>query len=299
MYKLLLTITIFMFSIFAKGQNKLDEQFAKANSTIRYNQLLNRILWDLRPVNGYDLDQDKGTIRYQTDNPEVYAIVKPAILGTFNLADKTFLWADKNISVEKNLADNVEKFRSELPKKYQSNKFTSDVKFNEKLLALFSTKLQANGCDSKRQDQTILYFAFMHIDVYENNKIKYSLEPESHFEFIENDAAIALVKQLHREMVAINDKYNNKKELTTKEAFKALTDVHLHYWLNEDQYYFPSLSWPCRYDEKITSDFKVIRYPEFDRTFVVYTSDLGWTMEHYAYEIDTKAKGNKIIIGSY
>ena len=288
-----------MLSIFTKGQSKLDELFKEANSSIRYNNIYQRIIWDLRPTNEYLFDQIKGTIKYQTDNPNVYAIVVPKIMGTFNLDDKTFLWADKNISIQKSLSDKAGQFRNDLPQDYRKDKFTSNTDFNNNLLALFSYKLNANGFDSKRQGNTIIYFALMHIDVFENEKIKYSINPEFHFEIIENKRLINIVKQLHREMVEINDKYYNKKELTSDEAFKTIKNIHLKYWLNEDKYYFPSLSWPCSYDEKNTTDWKVVKLKNENRIFVVYTTDLKWTIEHYVYEIKPDAKGDKVIIGEY
>jgi hypothetical protein len=282
-----------------KGQGNLDELFSKANSSIRYNNIYQKIIWDLRPTNEYLFDQTKGIIKYQTDNPEIHAIATPEILGTFNLDDKTFLWADKNESIQQHLSDKVKQFRSDLPHEYQQDKFISNSDLNENLLSLFSFGLNANGFDTQRQDNTIIYFSLMHIDVFENGKIKYSIRPESHFEIIENERLINTIKQFHREMVEINDKYYNKKELTDEEAFKAIQKVHLKYWLNEDEYYYPALSWPCDFDEKSTSDWKVVNLKNDTRIFVVYTANLGWTRESYAYEIEKTAKGDKIIINLY
>ena len=42
-------------------------------------------------------------------------------------------------------------------------------------------------------------------------------------------------------------------------------------------------------------EFKI----ENNRLFVMYTTDLGWASESYAYEIDLDAKGNKVIINEY
>lgn len=299
MYKILFLILTMTLPLSTNAQDILNDLFAHANSSIRYNNIYQKVIWDLRPTNEYLVDQTKGTIKYQTDNPKIYAIAGIKILGTFNLDDKTFLWADKNNSIQKYLSDKVEQFRDELPQKYQIDKFSSDTNFNKNLLSLFSFRLNANGFDSKRQENTIIYFALLQIEVFENEKIKYSIKPESHFEVIENERFINTVKQLHREMVAVNDRYYNKKELTDEAAFQAIKDVHLKYWLNEDEYYYPPLSWPCDFDEKSTSNWKVVKIKNENRIFVVYDADLGWTIEHLAYEIDEDAKGNKIIIGEY
>jgi len=285
-------------ALFTKGQDNLDDLFKEANSSVRYNNIYQRIIWDLRPTNQYLFDQIKGIVKYQTDNPKVYSIAIPKILGTFNLDDKTFLWADKNSSIQKKLSDKVEQFRNNLPQNYQKDKFVSNIDFNKNLLALFSFKLQANGFDMQRQENTIIYYALMSIEVFENKKVKFSINPELHSEIIEDERMINIVKKMHREMFEVNDKYYNE-ELTSDEAFKTIKDVHLKYWLNEDKYYYPSLSWPCDFDEKVVYDWKVIKLKKENRYFVVYTSNLRSSIEHYAYEIDKEAKGEKIIIAEY
>lgn len=287
------------FSLFAKGQDNLEERFHEAVSSTRYNNIYNRIIWDLRPTNEYLVDQTKGTIRYQTDNPKIHAIARIEMLGTFNLDDKTFLWSDKNTSIQKHLADKVEQLRSGMPKKYQNDKFTSDTDFNKKLLALFSYQLSSNGFGIVRQANTIMYFALMKIDIYEHDELKVAINAEPHFDIVENETLIKTIKKFHKEKVDVNDKYYNRKELTDKDAFKTIKEVHLKYWKNEDEYFYPALSWPCDFAESSTSDWKVLKLKGTHRIFVMYTADLRWTIEHYAYEIDKDANGDKIIIGQF
>jgi hypothetical protein len=286
-------------SLFVEGQDNIETRFKNAISSIRYHNIYNRIIWDFNPLNEYLVDQDNGTIRYQTDNPEVYAIAEIEILGTFNLDNKTFLWSDKNQSIQNQLCEKVKEFRNGLPTSYQTNKFKSDTEFNEKLLALFNYTFQSNGYDIVRQGNTIIYIALMKINVYKNDKISFSIGKEPHFEIIDSDILIKTVKQFHKEKLLVNDKFYNKKELTDSEAFQKITEVHLKYWKNEDEYYYPSLCWPCDYAETSAIDWKVIRLINTNRIFVIYTRDLKTRFEHYAYEIDKEILGIKILIGRF
>lgn len=286
-------------SLLAGCQDSSEIDFTEAVSSVRYSNIYNRVIWDFSPTNQYTFDQDKGIIRYQTENPKISAIAEIEVLGTFNLDDKTFLWSDQNSSIQKHISNKVEQFRKGLPKKYQKRKFVSDTDFNKNLLALYSYQLRSNGFDNVRQGNAIIYFALMKIDVYNENQIKCSIDLETPYEIINDTNAIESIRKMHNEMVDVNDRYYNRKELTSTEAFESIKDVHLKYWLNEDEYHFPALSWPCNYAEEATSDWKVIQIKDSKRTFVVYTADLRWTIEHYAYEIDNGNSDSKIIIGNY
>ncbi len=294
-------ISIFLMISFllVRGQGNIETRFQNAISSVRYYNIYNRIIWDFKPLNEYLLNQDNGTIRYQTDNPEVYAIAGIEILGTFNLDNKMFLWSDKNKSIQNHLCEKVAEFRKGLPANYQTNKFKSDTEFNEKILALFSFTIQSNGYDIVRQGNTIIYISLKKINVYKQDKISFSIGKESHFEIIESDILIKTVKQFHKEKLIVNDKFYNKKEITDSAAFKQITEVHLKYWKNENEYYYPSLCWPCDYAETSAIDWKVIRLINTNRVFVIYTRDLETRFEHYAYEIDKDILGSKILIGRF
>ena len=285
-------------SFFVNGQDHLEKQFQEAISFTRYGNIYNRIIWDSRPTNEYEFDQSKGTIRYQTDNPGIHAVAQLAVLGTFNLTDSTFLWADKNNSIQSHLSREVATFRQSLPEKYQPDKFLSNVDWIKKLLALFSYRLRANGSDFIRQDDRIIFFALTTINVFENNHIKSTIDLTPHFDIVQRNDLISIVKQFHNEMFDINAKLNNEL-LTDEEAMKAVNKIHLKYWLNEDDYYSPSLCWPCDFAEESTRDWAVIKLRGTDRVFVVYTSDFEGDPEHHAYEISKKHRGNKMIIAEF
>lgn len=286
-----------MFSFFSKGQSNLEAKFSEAHSDMRLRNMYQRIVWNMEPTNPYIFDQKKGEIKYTIEENGFEIIATPKVLGTFNLDDKTFLWSDKNPSIHKNLNNQVEAFRKTLPKKYQKNKFRSSTEFITDLLSLFSYQLNSNGFDSKRQDNAIIYFSLLEIKVLKDHKVVAIIEPKNHTSLIQNEQKIKLIKKFHQEKLEINKAYH-EGSLDSNQAFEKIKSIHLKYWLNEDSYFFPSLSWPCDFDEK-----SILEWHEFkidnNRHFVMYTIDLGWTTESYAYEIDLNANGNKVIVNEY
>ncbi|WP_120752529.1 DUF6882 domain-containing protein [Aquimarina sp. BL5] len=297
MQKSTLTIILIMLSFFSKGQSNLETRFSEANSDLSLRNMYQRIVWNMQPTNEYLFDQTKGEVKYIIEENGYEVIAIPKILGTFNLDDKTFLWADKNSSINKNLNDKVDSFRETLPKKYQKNKFKSDTDFIKDLLSLFSFHIDANGFDNQRQDNTIIYYSLLEISIFKNGKEIKVIKPKNHIQVLENTNNISRIREFHKEKLAVNKLYNDG-EIESDEAFKRIKEVHLKYWLNEDTYFFPSLSWPCDFDEK-----SILKWLEFktndNRYFVMYTTDLGWTTESYAYEIDVNEKGDKTIINEY
>lgn len=286
-----------MFSFFSNGQSDLENRFSEAKSKMSLRNMYQRIVWQMQPTNEYLFDQTKGEVKYIVEENGYEVIAKPKILGTFNLNDKTFLWSDKNPSINEKLNDKVDSFRKTLPKKYQKNKFKSSTEFNTNLLSLFSYQLNSNGYDSKCQDNAIIYYALLDIRIFKDGSEILVIKPKNHtieLEILEN---IELIKQFHKEKLEINKQYNQQK-LSSDKAFKKIEKVHLKYWLNEDSYYFPSLCWPCNFDEKSILEWKEFKIND-NRLFVMYTTDLGWTTESYAYEIDLNANGDKKIINEY
>ncbi|MCK8481672.1 DUF6882 domain-containing protein [Psychroserpens algicola] len=286
-----------MFSFFSNGQSDLENRFSEANSDMSLRNMYQRIIWNMQPTNEYLFDQNKGEVRYIVDEKGYEVVIKPKVLGTFNLDDKTFLWSDKNPSIHSELNDKVHAFRNTLPKKYRKNKFKSTTDFNKNLLSLFSFQLNANGFDSKRQGNAIIYYALLEVHIFKNNEEILVLQPKSHITVREEQNSIDLIKEFHNEKLKIN-KLHNENVIDTDEAFKNIKEVHLQYWLNEDSYFYPALSWPCDFDEKSVLEWKTFSTND-DRLFVMYTTDLGWTTESYAYEINTEAKGKKAIIYEY
>ncbi len=286
-----------MFSFFSKGQSELDIRFSEANAELNLRNMYQRIIWGMYSVNKYVFDQTKGAIKYTIRDNGNEVIAKPKILGTFNLDNKTFLWADKNPSIDAKLNDKVNSFRATLPKKYQRNKFKSNIDFNINLLSLFSYHLDANGLDMVRQNNTIIYFSLLEIQVIKDDKELLIIEPKNHVQVTQNQNLINLIKEFHQEKLEVNKIYNERK-LESNEAFKEIENIHLKYWLNEDPYFFPALSWPCYFDEKSILDWKIFKIGD-NRIFVMYTTDIGWKKQSYAYEIDIHAEGKKVIINQY
>ncbi|MFD2727048.1 DUF6882 domain-containing protein [Hyunsoonleella rubra] len=297
MHKSILTILLIMFSFFSKGQSDLETKFSEANSAMNLRNMYQRIVWNMQPTNQYLFDQTKGEVKYTVEENDYEVIATPKFLGTFNLDDKTFLWADKNPSINKRLNDKVDSFRKTLPKKYQKDKFKSSTESNTNLLSLFSFQLNSNGFDSKRQDNTIIYYSLLDIKIFKDGNEILVIEPTNHTIQLEVSENIGLIKKFHKEKLEINKQYNEQK-ISSSEAFKKIEKVHLKYWLNEDPYFFPSLSWPCGFDEKLILEWKEFKIDD-NRLFVMYTTDLGWTSESYAYEIDLNVSGDKRIINEY
>lgn len=286
-----------MFSFFSKGQTDLETRFSEADSDMSLRNMYQRIVWNMQPTNEYLFDQTKGEVKYTVEEKGYEVIVKPKILGTFNLDDKTFLWSDKNPSINDKLNDKVDSFRETLPKKYQKNKFKSDTDFIKNLLSLFSFHIDANGFDNQRQDNAIIYYSLLEIRIFKDGKKIKVIEPKNHIQVLESQNNVSRIKEFHKEKLVVNKLFNDSK-IESDEAFKKVKDVHMKYWLNEDSYFFPSLSWPCDFDEK-----SILAWTEFktedNRLFVMYTTDLGWATESYAYEIDSDANGDKVIINEY
>lgn len=292
-----LTLILFMFSLFSKGQSDLEAKFSEANSDMNLRNMYQRIVWNMQPTNQYLFDQTKGEVKYTVEENGFEVIAKPKILGTFNLDDKTFLWADKNPSINKNLNDKVDSFRKTLPKKYQKDKFKSSTEFNKNLLSLFSYLLNSNGFDSQRQDNAIIYYSLLEIKIFKDGNEISVIESRNHTIPIREEQSIELIKNFHKEKLEINKEYNDER-ISSEQAFEKIKSVHLKYWLNEDSYFFPALSWPCDFDEKSILEWKEFKTDD-NRHFVMYTTDLGWAKESYAYEIDTDANGDKKIINEY
>lgn len=286
-----------MFSFFSKGQSDLKPQFSEANSNMSLRNMYQRIIWDMQPTNQYSFDQTKGIIKYFVQEKDLEVIAIPKILGTFNLNDDTFLWADKNSSINTALSDKVDSFRNSLPKKYQKSKFNSSIELNTNLLSLFSYKLDSNGYDSKRQDDIIIYYSLLDIKIFKEGTLVLSLEPKNHAVELEISENTSLIKKFHKEKLEINKEFNEQK-INYRTAFEKIEKIHLKYWLNEDPYFFPSLEWPCDFDEKSIIEWKEFKI-DSNRLFVMYSTNEGWSIESHAYEIDMNAKGDKRIKSEY
>ena len=76
----------------------------KAEVEMGLRNMYHSIVWGMSYLNPYLFDQDLGTVTYTVEERGLEVIAQPTVLGTFNLKDKTFLWADQNASIDKNLS---------------------------------------------------------------------------------------------------------------------------------------------------------------------------------------------------
>jgi len=287
-----------LFPFAAKTQDNFTAQLDQAESTMRYNNLYHFITWGFAPTNYYEFDQDKGIVTYTTDHENLTIEAVPEVMGTYNLDDKTFLWGDKNKSVEEKLTTKMAAFRHQLPASYANDKFKTEVNFCIKLLALYSLQQNANGYDYKRQDNTIIFYAIMKIDVYEKEKLVKTLAPQAHTDIIQNETLIGKIRQYHREKMAINRQFHESKKISQDDAFNAMEEIEKKYWLKDD--FDVSLCDRCAYDEQYTSDWAVIKFKEANRVFVVYSTNyMQFSVSHLGYEADAGVDVGKVILGSY
>ncbi|TCK67313.1 hypothetical protein DFQ05_1087 [Winogradskyella wandonensis] len=291
--------SIFMCALFffSKGQSELESRFKTANSNMELRNMYQRIIWNMSPLNQYVFDQVKGEVKYLVEDNGYEVIAKTKILGTLNFDDNTFLWSDKNPSVYDNQSDKVAAFRNSLPEKYQKDKFKPKGDILGNLLSLFSYELNANAYDRQRQDNVLIFYTLLDITIFKDGEEIHKITPDSYSISVENPKYTNLIKAFHKEKLDINTKYKNKK-LSFDDAFDDIENVHLNYWLNEDDYFFPSLCWPCNFDEKIVSDWKEFKIDD-NRYFVMYKTFFADRYETYAYEIDLNAKGTKVIINEF
>ena len=215
-----------MISFLSNGQSKLQDRFNEANSEMNLRNMYQLIVWDMNITNEYLFNQTKGEVRYKVEEKGYEVIAKPKILGTFNLDNKTFLWSDKNPSINDELNDNVESFRNTLPKKYQKKKFKSSTNLNENLLSLFSYELGANAYDSKRQDNTIIYYSLMEIKIFKNNEKIRVMKPKSYIQLDKKQANVKVIQKFHKEKIQVNELLN-KEKIDMDEALSKINKVHL------------------------------------------------------------------------
>ncbi len=287
-----------LFPIGSNAQDKFLAQLDQAVSAMRCNNLFQYVTWGFSPAIDYQFNQDKGIVTYAPDNENLTIEVVPEVLGTFNLKDNTFLWGNKNKYVDEKLTTKLAVFRDQLPMAYTNDKFKTEVNFVEKLLALYSLQLNANGYDYRRQDDIIIFYALMKIEVYERENHTKTIAPQGHTEIINNGLLIEKVKQYHRDKMVINKKFYELKKISQDDAFNAMEAIEKKYWLNED--YDVSLCDRCPYNETYASDWAVLMFKETNRVFVVYSTNyMQFSVSHSAYEVDARAEGEKIILGSY
>jgi hypothetical protein len=287
-----------LFPVGSKAQDNFSAQLDQAVSTMRYNNLYHFVTWGFSPTNYYKFNQNKGIVTYTTDHENLTIETVPEVLGTYNLNDNTFLWGDKNKSVDAKLTAKLAAFRQQLPATYAKDKFKTDVNLCEKLLALYSLQLNANGYDYKRQDKTIIFYALMKIEVYEKEKLIKTLAPQVHTDIIQNEPLIEKIKQYHKEKMAINRQFYESKKISQDEAFNAMEVIEKKYWLKDD--YGVSTCDRCAYNEKYTSDWAVIKLKETNQVFVVFSTNyMQFSVSHLGYEVDAGAEGMQVILGSY
>lgn len=291
------TTALVLLTLSLSSQPEWDLTVETAHREMNLRNMYQRILWGMQAINPYEFDQGEGKVTYAVADFGHTVYVVPEVLGTFNLNDDTFLWADKNPSINPVLSNQTATFRKTLPKKWQRKKIKSSVDFTKDLLAMFSHQLDANGYDYQRQGNTIVFYAILQVNILKEDGVVIALKPGSHVTRIENDTLVDLLKAFHREKLAVNRLVNEEK-LDYAAAFKQIKEIHFRYWLNEDPYYFPALCWPCEFDPSSVTEWQLFTTDD-NRTFALYTSNDGTMVYNHAYEVDVQGMSTKVIIAEF
>jgi hypothetical protein len=284
-------------AVHSRGQSAFESAVAAAELEMGLRNMYHTVVWDMSPLMPYQFDQEKARVTYSLGEKGVEVTAVPKVLGTFDLKDKTFLWADQNPSIDRKLSDRAAVFRQSMPAAYQKAKFRASPETGLALLPLFGVHLDANATDIKRQDDTVIYFALMEVEIAEAGQKPRTILPKNHVFLQQDEAILDLVREFLGKKCAISKLYYGEK-LDVEKADKQMVDVHLQYWSNEDPFFFPALSSPCADDPE-----KILAWQVFamdgGRKFVMFVNDLGYSKEFRAYEIDPKATGKKLIVQEY
>jgi hypothetical protein len=95
-------------------------------------------------------------------------------------------------------------------------------------LSLFSYHLDANGFDRVRQNNTIIYFSLLEIQVIKNDKEIPVIELKNHVQVLQNQSLVNSTKEFHEEKLEVN-KIHNEGKMESYEAFKEIENIHLKY----------------------------------------------------------------------
>jgi hypothetical protein len=218
-------------------------------------------------------------------------------MGSYNLGDKTFLWADQNKSVDARWCTRVQGFRELLPESCQVPKFKTTVDYLKMLSAGFGGHQRANAVDYVRQEETILFFALKKVEIFEQDKRVKTIPPGSHGIQVIVPEKIAVLEEFMEGYVQINQQYN--KDENDQKGFNALDSlIALYIDDPNDQL---SLQKPFKHTHPYGQEFMGVRFEDLPgRVFILFsTREQPWPNTHKAYEIDPAGSGKRIFLKSF
>jgi len=296
MFQRIQSILSLLFATSLQAQPALSPKLMERALAMRANNLYHQLVWDFVPTNAYTFDQDKGNITYTTDRGN-RVVAEVEIMGSFYLGDKTFLWADKNKSVDARWCTRVDGFRELLPEPCRVPKFNTTVDYLRMLSAAFGGHLQANAVDYLRQDETIIFFALKKVEIFEGNQLKQRIDPKQHAVATSAPSEVSKVVQYIDAYVQINIDYNKNNDADA--SFAALDSLKLSFFKHVDD--FLPLIKPFKATHPYARDIECVRFPQFtDRLFVDFsTGQEPWPKEHRAYEVNTSEKDTKVLLNGF
>jgi hypothetical protein len=278
------------------AQPPLSSELQALAFKMRTNNLYHQLVWDFAPTNSYTFNQDNGTITY-TNDAEKTIVAEVEIMGSFFLGDKTFLWADKNKSVDTRWCTQVNGFRELLPEPCRVPKFNTTVDYLRMLSAAFGGHLKANAVDYVRQDETIIFFALKKVEIFEQDKLVKTIAPgmQGIQEYVPEKTA--LLEEFMDGYVQINQQYN--KHNNESKGFDALDSLKALYI--DDPNEGLSLQKPFKHTNPYGQEFKGVGFEDLPgRVFILFsTREQPWPNTHKAYEINPEGKGKKIFLRSF
>lgn len=278
------------------AQPSVDPMLESLAYEMRANNLYHQLVWDFVPTNVYLFNQENGTITYTTENGNTVE-TEVEIMGSYFLGDKTFLWADKNKSVDAKWCTQVNGFRALLPEPCQKPKFKTTVDYLKMLSASFGGHIKANAADYVRQDQTILFFALKKIKIFENGKHIKTIPPGWHGLRETIPEKEQILQEFLSGYVQINLQYNKDKD--DSKGFEALDSLKALFVEDPDD--FLTLQAPFKHSVPFGQAIQSIRFPDLPRrVFILFsTQEKPWPDKHRAYEINPQGSGKKIFLQSF
>lgn len=264
---------------------------------MRSNNLYQHLLWDFMPINPYSFNQSNGNITYTNDAGKTI-VANVEIMGSFFLGDNTFLWADKNKSVDARWCTRVAGFRQLLPEPCRVPKFNTTVDYLIMLSAAFGGHLNANAVDYVRQGETILFFALKQVEIIGVDDANKSIVlPVPCHKVVVASEQIGLLKDYLQKYIQINQDYIKSKD--NKAAFDALDQLKAAYFEDFDD--FLPLQDPIN---PIAASGRAFTPVIFDalpgRLFIIYSSgEAAWPDKHRAYEVRLPGGTGKPFLRSY
>jgi len=208
--------------------------------------------------NSFLFDQESGTLTLSFKGGR-QLVAQAQVLGSFDPADRTFLWGWANPSIQPALTHAIATLRDQPPTTGENPFATSrhSVQFDNvtALLAVAGQKIGADGIYRGIGDSMSL---FLSIEIDPDTRIRPDIDEA------QADEAVALVNAYDAEMLPFDRTYGDEIEDDDAKVDALLDgkiEVHGRYWTRDDDYWTPSsLGWPSDHDASLHDRRFVVPY---------------------------------------